>query len=238
VFQNKNNKKQDFEKKNQPTNKQTNKKKLLLLHIHLSPTMPLQLHYFQIRGRAELARLILHQAGVEYEEVYISDWPTRKASGFYPFGQLPVLVEDGTVIAQSFAIARHLARVNGLAGKNETEATFADVYSEQLLDTFNKLVKAFFFSQDKAKDVAAFFDNDFQPLLAPLEKVLANSKNGFFSENLTYADLFAFDLLDSSLSLRPNSLDNLPHFKKQYEAVKALPNIAAYLPKRLPPPTL
>ena len=42
----------------------------------------IKLFYFNARGRAELARLILAQAGVEYEDVRFprEDWPKHKPS--------------------------------------------------------------------------------------------------------------------------------------------------------------
>lgn len=42
-----------------------------------------KLHYFNWKGRAELARLILKQADVEFEDVRydrVNDWPSIKAS--------------------------------------------------------------------------------------------------------------------------------------------------------------
>ena len=45
-----------------------------------------KLHYFNLRGRAEIARLILHQAGVEFEDVRydrVNEWPAIKASNKY-----------------------------------------------------------------------------------------------------------------------------------------------------------
>ena len=41
-----------------------------------------KLHYFNLRGRAELARLVLHQAGVEFEDYRFerADWPQLKSS--------------------------------------------------------------------------------------------------------------------------------------------------------------
>ncbi len=41
-----------------------------------------KLHYFNLRGRAELARLILNQAGVEFEDIRFerAEWPALKAS--------------------------------------------------------------------------------------------------------------------------------------------------------------
>lgn len=44
-----------------------------------------KIHYFNLKGRAELARLILSQAGVEFEDVRFerSEWPALKASKYH-----------------------------------------------------------------------------------------------------------------------------------------------------------
>ncbi len=34
--------------------------------------------YFDGRGRAEISRMILTLAGVEFEDVRVNDWPKRK----------------------------------------------------------------------------------------------------------------------------------------------------------------
>uniref|UniRef100_F1LBG7 Glutathione S-transferase 1 n=1 Tax=Ascaris suum TaxID=6253 RepID=F1LBG7_ASCSU len=72
-----------------------------------------KLTYFNIRGLGEGARLIFHQAGVEFEDNRLSreDWPSLKPST--PFGQLPLLEVDGEVLAQSTAIFRYLGRKFG-----------------------------------------------------------------------------------------------------------------------------
>lgn len=73
-----------------------------------------KLHYFNLRGRAELSRLILKQAGVEFEDIRFerSEWPALKASKsctsqmvysllFRPF-HLPVGSLQLIVLAYSF----------------------------------------------------------------------------------------------------------------------------------------
>eukprot|EP00058_Branchiostoma_floridae_P025463 XP_002610953.1 hypothetical protein BRAFLDRAFT_131158 [Branchiostoma floridae] len=69
-----------------------------------------KLYYFHGRGRAEPARLMLAAAGLPYEDVRIEfeRWPEYKPK--MPMGQAPVLDVDGTMICQSVAIARFIAK--------------------------------------------------------------------------------------------------------------------------------
>ncbi|KAK9694012.1 Glutathione S-transferase, N-terminal domain [Popillia japonica] len=93
-----------------------------------------KLIYFNARGRAEHIRFIFAYAGIEYEDERISreKWPELKKK--MPFGLLPVLEIDGKPVAQSNAIARHLAKQYGLAGKTEWESLQCDVLVDALGD--------------------------------------------------------------------------------------------------------
>lgn len=90
-----------------------------------------KLHYFDLRGLGELARLVFAAAGQKFEDVRIprDKWPEWKAKS--PFGQAPYLeVIDGSnsfTLSQSKAIARYLARKFGLAGKTEEESAIIDM---------------------------------------------------------------------------------------------------------------
>lgn len=92
-----------------------------------------KLIYFALRARAEVARIMFHQAGIEFEDERISGdaWHKYKPgtkghsmqSRVYmhtfvfrletPFGQLPTLSIDGQVIAQSQAINTYVAEITG-----------------------------------------------------------------------------------------------------------------------------
>merc|ERR1711970_1528172 len=100
----------------------------------------IKLTYFNLRGRAELARLILAQAGAQYEDCRVEqgNWPDLKKT--LPMGQLPVLEVEGTTIAQSIAIARYLARRFGLAGKSDLVAAEADQAVDALDDLMNEII--------------------------------------------------------------------------------------------------
>ena len=51
----------------------------------MQTTTNIKLTYFNVRGRAEPARLILAQAGVDYEDIRIEreDWPNYKESKIF-----------------------------------------------------------------------------------------------------------------------------------------------------------
>ena len=101
-----------------------------------------KLTYFNLRGRAELARLIFHYAGQEFEDVrleygdgfprYSADW--LKIRSQMPFLQVPVLEVDGTALGQSHTIGRYLARKFKIAGENEMEEAQADMYVDHIYD--------------------------------------------------------------------------------------------------------
>lgn len=94
--------------------------------------------YFPGRGRAELIRLVAAEAGVDYDEHPVgrgtpplngraTDIAVLKATGVLPFGAVPVWEEPGGFrLAQSMAIANHLARRHGLRGGSAEEEARCD----------------------------------------------------------------------------------------------------------------
>lgn len=94
--------------------------------------------YFAVRGRAEVIRLVLAEAAVDYHEHPIgkgtppadgrpTDFQALKESGTLPFDAAPVWEEpDGFRLAQSAAIANYLARSHGLYPKADRDAARCD----------------------------------------------------------------------------------------------------------------
>merc|ERR1711909_248817 len=130
-----------------------------------------------LRGRAELSRLILAQAGVEYEDCRIAreDWAQLKTS--LPLGQLPVLTVEGKTIGQSITIARYLAKRFGLAGKTDLAAAEADQAVDALTDLMNN-IPPIMKEKDGVRDIAELVQDD--------GKTLDQARRGLLCRVTTY----------------------------------------------------
>eukprot|EP00695_Tsukubamonas_globosa_P002233 TRINITY_DN3340_c0_g1_i1.p2 TRINITY_DN3340_c0_g1~~TRINITY_DN3340_c0_g1_i1.p2 ORF type:complete len:229 (-),score=128.73 TRINITY_DN3340_c0_g1_i1:157-771(-) len=159
-----------------------------------------KLVYFNGKGRAELARLVFAAAGVQYEDQRITreELPEIKASGNLPFGQLPVLVVDGVYIAQSIAIARYIAKRNGLAGDNDLEAALCDMIVDGVNDLLADALKVMFAPADQKEAAAAKFTTEQLPKhLGNLQNILNKNATGYFvGSKLSWADIAVYNIID------------------------------------------
>lgn len=93
---------------------------------------PIELTYFAIRALGQVPQLCLEVAGYPYRYTLVSA-PYFKAhlKPSLPFGRLPcVKAADGTIIVQSKAVLRYIAKVTGLAGHSESEHARCDMLHE------------------------------------------------------------------------------------------------------------
>lgn len=81
----------------------------------MSDKPQIKMIYFDMKGRAEPTRLAFTIGGIDFEDERISReaFQAAKANGEYPFGQLPVMLVNGRVVAQSQVRACH-GLVSGL----------------------------------------------------------------------------------------------------------------------------
>ncbi|PIC25238.1 hypothetical protein B9Z55_018247 [Caenorhabditis nigoni] len=161
-----------------------------------------KLTYFDARGFAEPARIILHLAGVSFEDVRVSreDGSWEKIQDSTPFGKLPVLSVDGFDIPQSAAIIRYLANKFGYAGKTAEEKAWVDAIVDQFKDfvgAFSELIMAQR-SGKSAEEIARISTEVTTPAKEAwfkiLNGILDKSKSGFLvGDGLTFADLVAVE---------------------------------------------
>lgn len=111
--------------------------------------MSLTLYYLPLRARAEVIRLILAYAKIDYVNVDIpfSEWHAHKQSlDICPFGQLPSLkLPSNKVIAQSGAITRYVAKIANIYPVDPEDAAEADMIHElaQEMNAINPILNWF-----------------------------------------------------------------------------------------------
>lgn len=206
------------------------------------PIFDYTIHYFPIRGLAELPRLIMEVGGISYKNTYPTDWSKEKSHT--TFGQIPILIEkqvnprDKTTqigqeftLPQSGAISRYLSRKVGLAGSSEHETAMIESIYESLVDIRTHWLKAYYAADvDKAKAMNTFFQENFVNWSSFFERFLDKHSGDFIlGDKMNYADLLLFILCDGWLEYRHDILHARPYMKKVYTSVKDHPKVVEYI---------
>jgi prostaglandin-H2 D-isomerase / glutathione transferase len=94
-----------------------------------------ELIYFDTAGRGESLRILLHAAGIEFDDTRIplKDWSTIKPTT--PLGSVPILKINGTPHVQSIALVRYAAKLAGFYPQDLLEALVVD----EVMDAINEL---------------------------------------------------------------------------------------------------
>jgi glutathione S-transferase len=112
----------------------------------------LKLTYFDFHGgRGEPARLALSIGEIVFvdDRVPFSDWERRKPDT--PFGALPLLENDGQILAQSNAINRYVGKLTGLYPSDPWQAALCDEIMEAVEDISSMVVATLFLPEEEKK---------------------------------------------------------------------------------------
>ncbi|TMW62191.1 hypothetical protein Poli38472_009684 [Pythium oligandrum] len=96
----------------------------------------LKLIYFNAASRAECTRLAFYIGNIPFQDVRLSFQEFEELQPTLPYDQVPVLVVDGQVIAQSHAILRYAGRLSGLYPVNDPVAALK---VDEVLGTMDEL---------------------------------------------------------------------------------------------------
>jgi len=193
--------------------------------------------YWNLCGRAHLARAMLHAGNVDYELDFntANSWPAPKSE--CPFGQLPILKHGDLVLAQSGAITRYCARVAGLVPEDAVAAAKVDMILEECADLYNLMIKAKYPGTPNKEDKIAAWDkikSEFLPAhLTFLELILEKSSHPFFGGASPNAADVAFTATYGVYQLAgfPDStLDAFPKLKHVVSETTKLGSLSAFEP--------
>ena len=178
-----------------------------------------KLHYFQGKGLGEQVRLMLWEAGVQYEERYVDTrekLEALRANNELLFQQLPLLEIDGLKLVQSGAIVRYIARKYNLYGKSAADQVHCDMLADGIRDMLGKLT-GYPFQTDKEA-----FKAQIRPLIprylncftSYLSKNNNKEMQGFLlGDTITFPDITLFDVLERIAEIFPNLMSEYPYIE-------------------------
>jgi glutathione S-transferase len=217
--------------------------------------MTYQLHYWPtIQGRGEFVRLALEEAGAAYVDVARGDKDdgggekalmAGLADGERPPFAPPYLVDGDLVIGQTANILLHLGLRHGLAPSaeggrlwvNQLLLTLADLVAEAH-DVHHPVGMGLYYEDQKpeaARRAEEFRTQRMKKYLGWFETVLERAPKGGWlaGEDLTYADLSLFQVVEGLRYAFPNAMKRLePKLARVIavrDAVAQRPNLKAYL---------
>jgi len=206
--------------------------------------MKITLHYFDLAfWRGEMCRLALNVGDIEFEDARIKDFAAFKNSDKCPYGQVPILEVDGTIIAQSGGIARICGKHGNLYPKGDDLASALDAAKiDEIIDCcqeMSALVTATLRMSDeeKAATLKKVFEGRMKLYLAALEKRLTENGSGFLvGFKISIADLAVWRLIGNIKEYEgvPKFIDEYPALKKHNEEIGNNEKIKAWVDSHYP----
>ncbi|EFA83984.1 hypothetical protein PPL_03057 [Heterostelium album PN500] len=189
------------------------------------------LYYFDAKGRAEYARLLLAFAGVDYTD---SRFPypgiPAEVAAKTTFGQVPHYTDGDIELSQSLAIELYLARKHGLLGSNAVDEAKIISYALSTGDIF----QAFLMAQQGGPEAMEKYKNEIAPRYYRVwEKILReNGCKHIYGKSITYADIVIFGSIDYVLSMDSNRFEKFPSCLEFHRHMLEVPAIKKYLASR------
>eukprot|EP01006_Ploeotia_vitrea_P061498 TRINITY_DN78238_c0_g1_i1.p1 TRINITY_DN78238_c0_g1~~TRINITY_DN78238_c0_g1_i1.p1 ORF type:complete len:245 (+),score=34.88 TRINITY_DN78238_c0_g1_i1:82-816(+) len=203
-----------------------------------------QLWYFNIQGKAEPIRMMLEDAGVDYEWVPVSktDGQWNQVEGkpripeLFPFGQVPFYADRDIKIAQSQTISRYLAKKHGFYGRTEIENAQIDQMADGVNDLLTKMTPVFYASdEEQAKKLAQFRETDGPRWVGVWNKHL-DGVEYLVSNTISYADYALYHIMTLVPLLDGGLRGQFPNIEAFMKRMEARPRLAAYLNSETRPP--
>ncbi|GBN67965.1 Glutathione S-transferase [Araneus ventricosus] len=192
------------------------------------------LGYWELRGRAEPIRYLLHYKKVDFvDKRYTAgvagyeEWQKDKFSLGLDFPNLPYYIEGEFRLTQSIAIIRYLGYQHGLVAKTDEQQRRVLVAEQQSID-FRQKLRSFAEADEYKETGKEEFLKSVQPLLQQWEKFLGNRKF-MAGDDITYVDFMVYEAFDLYRLYHESVLDDYPSLKAYFSRMKNLPELQDYM---------
>jgi len=209
----------------------------------MSTKLQFKLQYFNLKGRAEVSRVMLKIRGIDFEDARFAppEFATAKASGELSVNmdRVPLMTVGDVTFGQSMAIERFVAKRANLIGSNDIEAAQIDCLVEHVRDIKEKYLKIRFIADPAEKEtaMAAWYSKELGEWLVKLEKSLPRKRTQGFSVGsaVSYAEVsiwhLLMDYLDDKAAAEAASAET-PALRAICQTIAALPAVQTWLAER------
>jgi glutathione S-transferase len=184
-------------------------------------------------GRGEYVRLLLEDAGVDFEYVRLSaaEWKEEKAkllANKIRAPTMPYITIDGKYYGKTLPLLRLISHKLGkYGGRNEEEAHLVDAYTDIVMDWAGKWAEALFGSNAE-EALKTYKETTIPEFMNTFEDILSDTEGPYLlGQEISYADFALYHLLEDDGSAIDASTH--PRLTAFVQAIENRPNIKAYL---------
>lgn len=207
----------------------------------------MKLTYFQVMAKGLGPALVCELSGLPWvgprdTGFTREEWPTLKASGKCPFGQLPILEIDGQNIGQSIAIVNYIGKRAGMEGQDSIEFAMSQALLAEGEDLYNALQKfqpTIYVNLGEvgrdgmtvkgSRSAHAKFWKEWVPEQLEKLEALLGGKPSFTSQGQTVGELYLWAMLHQMRLCNNSLFDSTPGLKAFYAQLEEHPGVRKVL---------
>ncbi|KAM7539417.1 hypothetical protein Aperf_G00000053092 [Anoplocephala perfoliata] len=194
------------------------------------------LGYWDIRGLAEMCRLLLRYCGVEFEDKrYVcgpapefdrSDWFSKKYTLGLDFPNIPYYIDGGFKLTQSSAILEYIADAHEMIPDCKKQRAILHMLQNAILD-FRSSFSGLCYNPDFDKLKGAFLKG--LPDSLKLFEEYLGKKTWLTGDKISYPDFNLCELLNQLVKFKPSCLSKFPKLKAYLSRFENLPALKDYM---------
>ena len=188
-----------------------------------------RLTYFDMRGRSEAIRLVLHATDTRFHDhrlVAADEWKALRPR--LPFERLPIYqTPTQHLLCESQAILRYVGRALAPA-RDDLNRAEVDAAQDAIAESQEDLWR-FNWTEGYYERLEPYARSTLLPRLGHLEAWLISDDREWFGGAFSHADCLAFCYLDEIDAFFPAILARFPRLADLRRRVASLPGISSYL---------